>query len=849
MKKSITFLFILVCLCLSVSAEYDYAVNESLDWQSDGSTDPFEGHPDAAPGVDYDQEDLEQWRDACGDDPNEYLVKQHDPLDSDAESNIESDHWACATLPDNCYYDGFLFEEGQPWNLGDDTVGGDSGDYQACLNYDSTPLGEFYDLDDDHMRESQLNSRQFESLEASKIDSLWGQNPGTVDNSEVSFNLAHFNYDGSGDVSWDTGSDGLGRYSSGFYQPEGYATQQNCNIGSSNCDDSGNNPTGYFNAGEFVEGAEQDNTDLGGVHNRQEENSNQFQPSSPVSSNWVSSEAGDRFSEFGEDFEASDYDSTTPGPETWALSSSTSMAIDNDGEDYSPGRCHGGSRSDRSDDSETKFDRAFGNSYADSSGTWRNPDDLSSSQLAGGAFSCDLTGPDKGIGYDDGSTSDSWSFEGDNYVVGGIEFQYDQSSYDGELVQEGPVCGDDNFEYLVEEQGEAENSAEDTGPWGCAVSNEYCVVDDSGDVSFHEVGSYVNTGETGESHGRLKNDREFCDKRDDDLHATWYDQDYHQDYCRENSLYSDIGKRWFSEDYVSAHPHAVTGGINDDYNPYMGEKSSVEVIESTQGDVSEYEDNPDGSTPVPTGTSDLYDNKSVTKGFCVGDDASEYFITQESNTRFVETDRTVWGAAADSNNCVLANDRSETNTAEDERMLYDQGETETIVEDGNSHEIACFSGQWWGDWPVVFLEDVSLTGIGETGHSTFTVINPESSSRTIELDLSFGDANNDVEQSVSFAETNTDEMTVDIPAESSRSYEIQIDAQSGVEVEESDENTVELQGRSQREDLEGYDQIDILITDTERLGSDSMREVPGIQGVQLAVLTLLASLIFFFFKE
>jgi len=351
-----------------------------------------------------------------------------------------------------------------------------------------------------------------------------------------------------------------------------------------------------------------------------------------------------------------------------------------------------------------------------------------------------------------------------------------------------------------------------------------------------------------------------------------------QNLCRENTLFGNEGKRWIPMDEIAENPHAFTEGIDDSWNPRLEQMNHPYYISDPEGEHWDGDENPldadvpskidpdgdaEGITPVPTGVEDLYDGKvaaptNMDYGFCVGDDSSEYLIHQESESRFIDTDTTVKGSASNPNKCMLDNsqfeideddldhDNFEASTLQNERMIYDEGASVSFDSGSDTRSVSCFNGRWWGEWPVVFLEDVSQTSLGETGYSTFRVINPESSSRTIDLDLSFGGANEDVERMVSFSETDTDEMTVDIPGETSVTYDIQVQAQGGNEIEAGDENTVELQGRSQRGDLDGYDDIDILVTDTEIEGGTQTRDVPGLQPVQLAILALIATLAFFF---
>lgn len=561
-------------------------------------------------------------------------------------------------------------------------------------------------------------------------------------------------------------------------------------------------------------------------------------------------------------------------------------------------------------DGRSKVQKAYGNSYAavagpgldgeldyngtrinESDGVWIDPDDLRWAWTAQGGdlfqwpeytydgtpadnwtdmlrLDIDLTGPDSGLGYDVPG-ADSYRHRTDEYgnsntlVYGDIIWETEDGSGISDPYPDGvshPVepgvephsdlhpelepymCGDDSREYLVEQMGESPNSDQLTGPYGCASRPDICF--DGGSNQFVTEGNYLQTNEPGEETGRLKQDDEYCGINPENL-GTWYDQDFSQEACRENSLYGNLGKTWIPADYVQSHPYAVNEGIDDSWNEYMNTK---------HGDFSEYErydaeaswdSNTDFEsqmiTPIDTGTNHSY---TASLGFCAGDDASEYMITQQSQTRFIENDNSVIGVAASPDSCVLANDRDEIDSTETERMLYQEGERETVTSGGTTRQIACFNGQWWGDWPVVFLENQANLELGETGYSTFNVINPESTSRTIELTLSFEDEN--LERMTTFAGSGTTEMDVEIPAESSGTFDIKIEGNR--EIDSSDDNSVELQGVSSRGDLNGYDNINIVVGEGGEIGNDrgNVRDVPGLQAIQLIIIALVSSIVFFF---
>lgn len=488
-------------------------------------------------------------------------------------------------------------------------------------------------------------------------------------------------------------------------------------------------------------------------------------------------------------------------------------------------------------------------------------------------FELDLTGPDSGIGWDenDGEPSDIDTGDSRNEVFTDI---YWQDTFDGGdfLEEHEPrMCGDDQREYLLEEMGESNNSEKFVGQYACADDYQYCVYRGaSGEKIFERADSDdsrpVNTEEPGEDEGRLKNDAEICAQRpglestsmdrDYDPVPQWYDQDYansiegsgsisvpYQNVCQENTLYGQLGVRWMDKDYIQSHPHAVTGGIDDSWNPRLDQMGHPS-LESRPGQDT-YDDNviDNGVTPVDTGTlgSNIADPTNMDYGFCAGDDASEYLVHQQSETRFLETDNSILGAAESPRSCVLEN--SQLDNSDEERRLYEEGErVEFEVGDGSSQQIACFGGAWWGDWPVVFLEDEVTASLGETRYSSFRVINPEDSTREFDLSLNIG--NDQLDQLTTFASTGSNEMNTTIAGQSSRTFDIEIRANR-----EISQNQIELQGESRRGDLEGFDQLQAEIVDNGGTAGNTqgqVRDVPGLTFIQLVVMSLIGTAAYYF---
>jgi len=112
-------------------------------------------------------------------------------------------------------------------------------------------------------------------------------------------------------------------------------------------------------------------------------------------------------------------------------------------------------------------------------------------------FNIDLTGPDSGLGYDDGSdplVRDYETKQGSS-VIKGVYWQDEDSG--GSPYHEGPICGDDQLEFLVEEMGASENSGKTHGRYACVDSKDKCVTFNS-DPPVIDLESYAQAGENAE---------------------------------------------------------------------------------------------------------------------------------------------------------------------------------------------------------------------------------------------------------------------------------------------------------------------------------------------------------------
>ena len=478
-------------------------------------------------------------------------------------------------------------------------------------------------------------------------------------------------------------------------------------------------------------------------------------------------------------------------------------------------------------------------------------------------------------------------------------------------VHEPPMCGDDEQEYLLEEMGQSINSEQFEGRYACADSNDYCVYRRPDGNKLFELEDKINTQQEGEDRGRSKQNEAVCAQRPGlqnsdtdtgsmsrphDLFPQWYSQDYannisgsgtisvpNQNICRENTLYGNIGVRWINYDYINEHPLAVNRGIDDSWNPRMDQMNHPYYISDPEGDYWDILDSEgplqQGYSPIPTGTSSLYEgydssysDKSVVAdptnmeyGFCAGDDNSEYLVYQDSNTRHLDTDQSKIGVTSSPNSCILDNselsnideDDMESGTfsgseLQDERIIYQEGESVSFDSGDTRRSIACFGGQWWGDWPIVFLEDTAEFDLGETGFISFLVINPTDSSKDMELELNpranDDDDREELAQMTSFESTGTDELEFTVQASSSTIQRLEVNANREVDTTSENGYDLEVFGISSDGSLSGADQVDLLIEEDEDLvgTSSQTRGIPGLTAVQLAVIALISSVIFFF---
>lgn len=549
------------------SSSYD-GVLASLPHEIVVEKSKFAWDMDTNPG-DLNQNDLNQWKDACGDDPNEYLIREH-AAKEDGEYNPtlnDDTHYACADRPTDCVLDGEVYSEGQIVDVSDATTesGVQSEDQEICLdvNHD-IPGGEWWDVDNQDIRGDLIGSGTVSSpeifvregeIEPSKPEKIFWHGASTGDSVR----------DEAIREGRDSPYSPLGATDLGYWR--GYALEDDCDSGFQ-CDDKGTDET---------RGTDGDPTsDLiysplreskGGQAIKADDHSTQ--------GSWVvrmfvdgSTAHGSDTGQMAENTGTVDFDSTNWGwptsdlndskidedEDTWAVADETYDAVGPTGAVYDTGQCHGRSPPAHSEGWVEKNETVMANSFAKrenvnsdgrDEGNWVDPDTTVRSSSRGGT-TCDLNSTDWGFGYDTGGGSLSvhqgdardYGYEiNDRHVVSGdISFDINSNPLgenQDDLQQYPNACGDDKNEYLIREQ--RTHRGDEVKPNLTHRENIYVCADRITDCAYN--GNVFSEGQTADlsSMSPSHTDPEVGDDISDeeiclDLNKTtpggeWYDKD------------------------------------------------------------------------------------------------------------------------------------------------------------------------------------------------------------------------------------------------------------------------------------------------------------------------------------
>ncbi|MBY6294177.1 hypothetical protein GLU60_02200 [Nanohaloarchaea archaeon H01] len=457
---------------------------QELAWDKDGN-----------PG-DMVQDDLKQWKDACGDDRNEYLIREHAAkLNGEYNPTFtgREEYYACADRPTDCVLDGKVYSEGQIVDVSDVTVETNiqSDDEEICIDRnDELPGGEWWDVDNQNIRDELIgkggpSSEVFEKTNGNtKQGTELFVREGQIDPSKPGEIYWH-----DSDMAQTVRKNAIIEAKNSPYSPlgptnfygenidywKGYALEDDCDsdLGSISpgCDDKGISIT---------RGTDDDATsDLIYSHFRESKDGQPIKADDfSTEDSWVvrmyvngGTDHDKGTNQMNENTDGVNFDSTNWGPEalggwptaglndskidpledTWAISSETYDAVGPTGSVYDTGQCHGRSPPQHSEGWVLKNETIMANSFANrtdvnsdghNEGNWVNPD-TTERTVSRGILTCDLNSTDWGIGYDLGPGSSLNVYEGDarsygynitdrHAVSGPIAFDYGEKPLDEE---------------------------------------------------------------------------------------------------------------------------------------------------------------------------------------------------------------------------------------------------------------------------------------------------------------------------------------------------------------------------------------------------------------------------------
>lgn len=533
----------------------------------------------------------------------------------------------------------------------------------------------------------------------------------------------------------------------------------------------------------------------------------------------------------------------------WAFTPYLNYSIDQEGTAYPPTTCYpkGNNRVRTSEQDSTvdKNQRVMNNSYASPQGVWEDPDEVKALD-----FNCDLTGPDIGIGLNTSGTPSIDDSGTGIEVKGRIKFDdLGKSNVD----MNPPVCGDDQDEYLVSELGQSKDGYRDKGLF-CIPKpvEDQCIDSTGGEIELVDLGVVRQMNEIGENEGRLKNDKEVCAKLDGSNSALWVDQDHEEKLCQENSLYGEEGVRWISDDAVESNPKAFIGGIDDSGHTSLDEITNT--FNSLQGEI-------DGGiaadeTPVPTGTDvsnppqNLITDWTTSKGFCLGDDQSEYLVTQKCSSNLCETRDQITGAAKVPGSCVFEPEGSKHPVvSENARKIYSPGDKVKLSVNGENRFISCFNGKWIEKWPITFNQREVDIQLGAEKLVGYEVINPKAVSKKyrVELKNTFADQPSAYQFASFQNKEESDSFEVEIAPESSKTFYLNVEGGSSKLNGIGQSRSEILIGASGiNSDISGEDSVYINVKEgTSQSSKEGQSEdVPGISFLHIIAITIGASILY-----
>jgi len=346
---------------------------------------------------------------ACGDDPSEVLLREYETGQFDPDVNT----FACTDKPNKCVHNGTVYEEGSMLNAGEgrpiDEDIRSSPDREVCLGVnDEVPGSSWHEIDDWSVT---LEMRDRIEDETGGLSSYSSSDLQGVLDSDEWIQEWRFHKDTealneSGEnpgANWmdDVDHEGPVAVPSTLQKPiGGFTLEDNCEDSISyDCQDIsspvdpekmfGNFTSRGVRPDDYEDGSHPFSLDI--IHNRMA-----FSTSGDVGIGAGNDQDTETNVEITEDFHKSNVSEKF---NQWAYSPDLSYGVGPFGGVYDQDSCYGMNRQPESDINKTE--RLFANSFVTPEGYWIDPDETERTVTEGG-ISCDLTGDDKGIGYDTG---------------------------------------------------------------------------------------------------------------------------------------------------------------------------------------------------------------------------------------------------------------------------------------------------------------------------------------------------------------------------------------------------------------------------------------------------------------
>ncbi|NMI88942.1 hypothetical protein GLU26_00355 [Nanohaloarchaea archaeon] len=621
---------------------------------------------DSNPGT-SNQDDLKQWKDACGDDRNEYLIREH-AAKINGEYNPEfsgrEEYYACADRPTDCVLDGEVYSEGQIVDVNDVTeeTNIQSEDQEICLDRnDELPGGEWWDVDNEYIRDEIIGSGDVSASESFIV------NGNNIDGTEEFVREGEIDVSKPGKIYWHDSNmaqtvrkNAITEAKNSPYSPlgptnfygkninywRGYALEDDCDSdlsgSSAGCDDKGVSIT---------RGTDDDPTsDLIYSHFRESKDNTAVKADDfSTEDSWVvrmyvsgSTAHGSGTNQMNENTPGVNFDSTNWGPaslggwptaglndskidsseDTWAVASETYDAVGPTGSVYDTGQCHGRSPPDHSEGWALKNETVMANSFAKredvnsdgrDEGNWVDPD-TTERTVSRGMLTCDLNSTDWGIGYDLGPSSSLNVYKGDAR-------DYGYNTTDKHAVS-GPIAFDDGQKPLGENQDDLKQY-----PNACGDDqNEFLIREQYS--SYHGGEIYPNLTD--------RDDIYACADRITDCayNGAVYSEGQTLDISSQTSHNQEMGEQlpdeeicldlnkstpggeWYDKDQEFTLEHRIKG-LKDTYNvsnPSFAASTQIEISGVVEGESDGIVNITDTDTPVNSNGSFFMSNVAADPG-------------------------------------------------------------------------------------------------------------------------------------------------------------------------------------------------------------------------------------------